>query len=371
MDRREFNRKVALMSSAAAVWPALGAQDKAPIPQQVKDLYARALVLDCNSMPVEDGSIPLSQPVLDMVRNSGIAVVKWSLGGINADFAGATSEIAYVQQLIELHPAYFLQVRVAGDMERARRERKMGIIFSFESAEMLNGKVENIELFRRLGVRVMQLSYNRKSAFGSGVMEPGGGGLSPLGREAVRMMNSVGVALDLSHANPQTTSEAMSASSRPVLMTHAGCVSVHPHPRNKTDDQLRALAAKGGVFGIYDLPYLAAPPKQPDVEDYMAHVVHALKVAGEDHVGIGSDVPVTPFDTSPKAMVEFRKSVEDRQKSGLSAPEEGRPTYVAGLNTPRKIEVIAEQLLKRGYSSRAAEKVVGGNFARVLAEIWQ
>jgi membrane dipeptidase len=306
-----------------------------------------------------------------MIRNSGVTVVKWTLGGINADFAGAAAEIAFVQQMIELHPTYFLQVRVSADMERARREAKMGIIFSFESAEMLNGKAENIELFRRLGVRVMQLSYNRKSPFGAGVMEPDGGGLTPLGHEAVQKMNSIGVALDISHANRQTTSEAMAASIRPVLMTHAGCASVHPHPRNKTDDQLRALAAKGGVIGIYDLPYLAAPPKQPDIDDYMAHMIHALKMVGEDHVGVGSDVSVAPFDTSAKAMVEFRKSVEERQKAGLSAPEEGRPTYVVGLNTPGKIEVIAEQLLKRGYLARVAEKVIGGNFARVLTEIWK
>jgi membrane dipeptidase len=100
-------------------------------------------------------------------------------------------------------------------------------------------------------------------------------------------------------------------------------------------------------------------------------MIHALKMVGEDHVGVGSDVSVAPFDTSAKAMVEFRKSVEERQKAGLSAPEEGRPTYVVGLNTPGKIEVIAEQLLKRGYPARVAEKVIGGNFARVLTEIWK
>jgi membrane dipeptidase len=145
---------------------------------------------------------------------------------------------------------------------------------------------------------------------------------------------------------------------------------VHPHPRNKTDDQLRALADKGGVVGIYDLPYLAASPKQPTVDDYVAHMEHALKVAGEEHVGVGSDVPINPFDTSPKGMAEFNKSEEERQKSGLAAPEEDRPTYVIGLNIPRKLEVITDQLLKRGYPPRVAEKVVGANFARVFNDLW-
>jgi len=216
----------------------------------------------------------------------------------------------------------------------------------------------------------MQLSYNRKSPFAAGVMEPTGGGLTALGQEAVKQMNVLGVAIDVSHANPQTTSDAIAASSKPVIITHAGCVAIHAHPRNKTDEQLRVLAAKGGVVGIYDLPYLTASPKQPTVDDYMAHMEHALKVAGEEHVGIGSDVGIDPFDTSPKGMAEFNKFEEERQKSGVAAPEEDRPTYVVGLNLPRKIEVIADQLLKRGYSIGATEKVIGGNFARVFSEIW-
>jgi membrane dipeptidase len=341
------------------------------VSRSAAELYRRALVLDCNSGPPwEGGHLPLPQSDLDMVRDSGVDVAKWSIGGINADFVETIKDIAYIQQMIEVHPSYFMQVRLPSDMERAKRERKMGIIFSFESVEMLEGKLERIELFRNLGVRVMQLSYNRKSPFGAGVMEPNGEGLTPLGHEAVKTMNARGVIVDLSHANSQTTADAMAASSRPVIMSHAGCAAVHPHPRNKPDDQLRALADKGGVIGIYDLPYLTASPKQPTLDDYMAHMEHALKVVGEDHVGVGSDVPINPFDTSPKGMAEFNKSEEERQKSGLAAPEEDRPVYVAGLNLPRKIQIIAEELMKRGHPAGAIEKVIGGNFARVFNEVW-
>jgi membrane dipeptidase len=341
------------------------------ISAEAAELYRRALVLDCNSGPAgTTGDLPIAQSALDMNRGCGVSVIKLSMGGINADLLATVGETAYFQRMIEVHPAYFLQVRVSADMERAKREGKLGIIFSFESSDMLEGNVERIELFRDLGVRVMQLSYNRKSPFAAGVMEPNGGGLTPLGKDAVKRMNDVGVAIDLSHANPQTTTEAIAASSKPVIMTHAGCVAIHAHPRNKTDEQLRALATKGGVVGIYDLPYLTASPKQPTVDDYMAHMEHALKVVGEEHVGVGSDVGISPFDTSPKGMAEFNKFEEQRQKSGLAAPEEDRPTYVVGLNLPRKIEVIADQLLKRGYPARTAEKVIGANFVRVFSEIW-
>jgi membrane dipeptidase len=304
------------------------------------------------------------------VRESGINVVKWTLGGINADFAETVNQIAGVDQMIEVHPSYFMQVRVPPDLERAKREGKMGLILSFESVEMLEGKLERLDLFRNLGVRVMQLSYNRKSPFAAGVMEPAGGGLTSLGKEAVKKMNAVGITIDLSHANASTTTDALAASSKPVIMSHAGCAAIHSHPRNKTDDQLRALADKSGVLGVYDLPYLAASPKQPTIDDYMAHMEHALKVMGEDHVGIGSDVGITPFDSSPKGIAEFKKDVEERQKSGVAAPEEDRPTYVVGLNVPRRLEVIADHLLKRGYSVAVTEKVLGKNFARVLNQTW-
>jgi membrane dipeptidase len=339
--------------------------------EQAAELYNRALILDCNSgPPFQGGSLPLPQSDLDIVRESGINVVKWTLGGINADFAEAVKEIALVNQMIEAHPSSFTQVRVPADLERAKREAKMGLVLSFESVEMLEGKLERLDLFRNFGVRVMQLSYNRRSPFGAGVMEPKAGGLTPLGKEAVKKMNGVGITIDLSHANASTTADVLATSSKPLIMSHAGCAAIHPHPRNKTDDQLRALADKGGVLGIYDLPYLAASPKQPTIDDYMAHMEHALKVMGQDHVGIGSDVGIAPFDTSPKGMAEFKKEVEERQKSGLAAPEEDRPPYVIGLNNPRKLESLADQLLKRGYSVPIVEKILGGNFVRVLTQTW-
>ncbi len=374
MNRREFSSLVAgsalatLLRSIAVAQPS--GQDAAVSPA-ANALYRRALVLDCNSGPPGDPTkLPLPQADLDMARNCGINVIKLSLGGLNENFEATVQETALMLRVYEVHPSYFMQVRAPADMERVKREGKLGIILSFESADMFEGKIERIELFRNLGVRVMQLSYNRKSPFGAGVMEPNGGGLTALGHDAVGKMNALGVALDLSHANPQTTADAITVSTKPVIMTHAGCTAVHPHPRNKTDEQLRALAAKGGVVGIYDLPYLAASPKQPTVDDYMAHMEHALKIMGEEHVGIGSDVGIEPFDTSPKGMAEFNKFEEERQKSGLAAPEEDRPTYVVGLNTPRRIEVIADQLLKRGYPASTAEKVIGANFARVFGEIW-
>jgi len=376
VNRREFHQSLAGAAVAAAVSslaraqaPPAHAAPAASVPANTRSLYHSALILDCNSSPPE-GRLPLPQADLEAVRGSGIDVIKYSLGGINEDFAATIAEIAHVQRLIEMYPGYFTQVRVAGDFARAKAEGKLGIILSFESTEMLQGRLESLELFRDLGVRVMQLSYNRKSPFAAGVMEPEGGGLTPLGRQAVAEMNRLGIAIDLSHANPATTAEVLDLAGKPPVMTHAGCAAIHSHPRNKTDEQLKALADRGGVVGIYDLPYLTASPKQPTVEDYLEHLEHALKVAGENHVGIGSDADILPMDVSEKGMAEIRKVLEQRRAAGLAAPEEDRPPYVVGLNTPRRIELIADGLLKRGYPAGVVEKVVGANFARVFADIW-
>ena len=372
MNRREFSHTLASAWAAIALSPAARPAPSAvaEVSPRARALYRRALILDCNSGPPGGDLLPLPQADLDLVRGSGINVIKLTLGGIDSDFARTVAELAQVQQLCEIHSGYFMQVRVAGDFARAKREDRLGIILSFESAEMLGGRLETLEVFRDLGVRVMQLSYNRRSPFAAGVMEPDAGGLTPLGRDAVRLMNRLGIAVDLSHANAQTTTDVLELSTKPPLMTHAGCAAIHAHPRNKSDQQLRALAARGGVVGIYDLPYLTASPRQPTLDDYLAHLEHALEVAGEDHVGIGSDVGIEPFDTSAEGMAAYDRALEKRRKSGLSAPEEDRPTYVLGLNTPHRIEIIADRLLARGRSEAVTEKVVGANFARVLTEIW-
>jgi len=344
--------------------------DYVPVSPQAHALYQRAIVFDANSGPPGQDTFPLPEAMLALSRDSGVTATKTTLGGINSNFQDTVDEIAWYQRAIETHPDVFMQVRVASDFAKAKREKKLGILLSFESADMFEGKLDRILIFRNLGVRVMQLSYNKHTAWASGVMENPPTGLTEEGRKAVAKMNEVGVAIDISHASPPSYADTLAASTKPVLVTHTGCMAVHRHPRNKTDAQLRAAAEKGGVIGIYDLPYLTPSPKQPTLDDYMAHMIHALKICGEDHVGIGSDSGLIPWDTSPQGAEDFRKMEEARQKAGLAAPEEDRPMYVIGLNHNRRPETICDALLKRGYSERVAEKVIGANFVRALTEIW-
>lgn len=370
MDRREF----ALAAGAAAVAalaPAARATDDG-ISAAARSLWRRATVLDCNLGPqISADTFPMGQADLDVVRASGVSAIKNSIGGFNASFEDTIGELSFYQRMIEAHPDVFMQIRTAADFATAKRTNKLGIIFGFEGATALGEKLDNITIFRYLGVRVMQLSYNLTSPFGAGVLAPADATLTDLGRQAVARMNEIGVALDLSHANPATTAAAMAASTKPVIMSHGGCMAVHDNPRNKTDAQLRALADKGGVFGVFDLFYLAPAGVQPTLEIYMRHMTHALDVMGEDHVGFGSDTSFGVTANTEADRAEWAAETERRRAAGVAAPEEdGRLPFVEGLNRPDRALVIADALMKRGYPARVAEKVIGGNFVRVFGEIW-
>ena len=331
------------------------------------DLYRNAFVLDCNALEsigfqFDDASR------FEALAGSGVTALKTTLGGASGTFEEAVADIAAAQALIEAHPESFIKVREHADLERAKAENKLAVIFSFEAASMLEDRLERIDLFRKLGVLVIQLSYNHDTPLGHGCLDGETGGLTELGRQAVARMDELGVALDLSHSNTRTTAEAIALSRRPPLITHAGCRAVFMHPRNKRDEEMKALADRGGVMGIYMLPFLTPENRQPMLADYMQHLIHALKVCGEDHVGIGTDTAFFTVDsTELKAMAE---EAQTRRKQGVGAPGENRPPYIPDINTPRKLERVTDALLKHGYSARVAEKVLGLNFSRALKAIW-
>jgi membrane dipeptidase len=370
-SRRKFIVLSGTAAIAASLNPRLRAASNLASGGDAEALYRTAFVLDCNALAsigqeISDNDEGAAD--LQTLHTSGVSAIKCTLGGYDADFEHTVADIAAAQSLIERHPEIFIKVSRFEDLDRAKRERKVALIFSFEGAAMLEDKLDRIELFRRLDVRVMQLAYNHKSPFGYGCLEGEDGGVTDLGHQAIAKMNALGIALDLSHSNTRTTTEGIGACARPPLITHAGCRAVYAHPRNKEDRDMRALADKGGVMGIYMLPYLTEPARQPMLEDYMRHMTHALDVCGEEHVGIGTDVPF--FVVTDDDLKEMAKDVQQRQAAGVSAPGENRPTYIPDLNTPRKLEKVTEALLQRGYSARVAEKVLGLNFRRAFKEIW-
>ncbi len=311
----------------------------------------------------------LDPATVRMIRAAGLTAAKLTLGGPGtSDFAATMEEIGWIDKAILLNPTVYRRVRSARDLKPDPGGR-LGIIYSFEAGEMLEGKIENIDAFRARGVRVMGLSYNLPTPFASGVMAKQSTGLTELGRMAIARMNAVGVTLDVSHSDERSSLAAVASSRMPALITHAGCAAIRPHPRNKSDVLLRALSDRGGVVGIYELSYLTER-RQPTIETYMAHLTHALNVCGEDHVGIGSDTAITPFDTSPESLREWAKQIAERKAKGVAAPGEGPPPFVVGLNRADRFNLLNTELRKRRLSGRIVDKILGGNFRRVFGETW-
>lgn len=364
MNRRDM---IKTMGFAAM---SLGMPELAWAAAKSDPFYRNALVIDGNMVGPIDPDEHVDAKTAAQVRSSGITAYKQTLGGAGTMSKAETdAQVTETEAAIAKNGDLFMKIASVADFAAAKKSGKVGVIFSFEAGEMLEGTIDTIDHFRAAGVLVMGLSYNKTTPFASGVMVPQSTGLTDLGRQAVERMNALGVTLDVSHSDEQSSLGALQASTKPVLITHAGCTAIHPHPRNKSDVLLRAIADKGGVVGIYELSYLVGAG-QPKLADYLSHLTHALKICGEDHVGIGTDGLLTPFDTSPESMKEWNKSIKARKDAGVAAPGEGPPPFVVGLNRPDRCAVIAGALRKQGYGDRTIEKVLGSNFQRVFSETW-
>jgi membrane dipeptidase len=321
-----------------------------------------------------DEGAPLSAAAVADVRASGLTCVNLTVGPVgsrpeHAAFEGLVRDIARWQREIDAHQDALLQVRATKDIAVAKASGRLGLVFGLQDGVAFHLDLSVLDALRGLGVLIVQPTYNLRNLLGDGCLEPADAGLSRLGRAAVERMNALGILVDLSHCGRRTTRDAIAVSSRPVAFTHTGCAALHDHPRNKTDEELRALADKGGVAGIYVMPYLR-PKGQPTAADVVRHLEHAIEVAGEDHVGIGTDGSLSAVELSPGFVKVFEAQTAARKKSGIGAPGEDPDAYLfaAELNTPRRFETLAGLLSRRGHSGPRIEKLLGGNFARLFAE---
>jgi len=378
LNRREFQVNFLKLSAAACIAPRLFASPRATVSPDnteryknelyVNELYKNAIVIDSLCAPFLDLETLPSPELVTLVRQSGITAVNCTLS--DRDFEGTVKNIAWLEGLVEKYPDAFAIVRKHSDIARAKQNNKVGVIPGFQYTSFLEDDPERIQTFRNFGVRIMQITYNNRSAFGDGCLEPGNAGLSKAGIAAIKKMNEIGVAVDLSHSGYRTTSEAIATSSKPVLISHSGCAAIYSHPRNKPDEILRSLADRGGYFGVYLMPYLVASPTVPTREHVLDHLLHAINVCGADHVGIGSDGSIQKVVLTPAQKADFEADIARRKKLGIGAPGEDRYPYVPDLNGPDHMEIIAEELAQRGQPSTVIEKVLGANFQRVLSEIW-
>ncbi len=376
-DRRAFIAMAAAGSATAAA-PALAA------PRRPDMLIVNALggLIDPNRWREDDtgtgvGGTPrdrLSKRVIDDARASGMDAVNVTLGyvaGKMDPFEYTVSEIGIWDHRLRQHPHDLTKVLTAADIFRARKERRIGIIYGFQNTSMLENKVERVDTFADLGVRIFQLTYNPANQVGDGAMAPQNRGLTPFGRQVVERLNAARMMVDLSHSGERTCLEAARLSKQPISINHTGCRAITNLPRNKTDEELRLVASRGGFVGIYFMPFLD-PRSVASAEDVVAHIEHAVNVCGEDHVGLGTDGGTTAVDDMGAYRQRIRKQIEDRRKAGIGAAGENPDTlpFVADLQGPSQFYDLADRLRKRGHKAARIEKILGLNFVAFAREVW-
>ena len=305
---------------------------------------------------------------------SGLCAFNQTIGyvfGPDEPFEASVRDIGVWDQLIRNRPHDLLKVYNGGDIRQARASGRVGVILGFQNGAMMGNDAGRAALFGNLGVKVIQLTYNGRNQLGDGSMVAENRGLSEFGREVVHELNRAGVMVDLSHSGLQTCIDAAAASAQPIIISHTGCRAIADLPRNKSDRELRLVAEKGGVVGIYFMPFLAIE-RQPTADDLIAHIEHALQVCGEDHVSIGTDGSVPRVDDMQRYYAELEKEVEMRRSTGIGATGERADIvpFLPDLQGPEKFRRLAELLQKRGYKADAIDKLLGGNFLRLADTVW-
>lgn len=298
-------------------------------------------------------------------RDSGINVFHTAVGIGGPDaydsalkfFAGWNAFIAGCDERL-------LRVDGAADFARVKGSGKIGIILGLQDAEHFR-RPDDVNYFHGLGQRVAQLTYNARNLIGNGSTERHDEGLSDFGVAIVQRMNAVGMAVDVSHCGDRTTLDAFDVSKRPVLVTHSNCrVLAGGHPRDKSDEAIRAVGKAGSVMGITGVRMFVRDREPTTIEHVLDHFDHVAKLIGPEHLGVGSDIDLYGYDAMPP---ELNKQLRASYKGSYGFREK---IDVEGLNHPRRMYDLTEGLIRRRYSDADIEGILGGNFRRVLSQVW-
>jgi membrane dipeptidase len=349
-----------------------------PVHAAGSDVYRDAIVIDgLGSLGNSTTRGPLTDKHVQDVRDSGITCVHLTMRPVgtappDTAFTQAVLAIGEMEWEIDAHPDALARVRSAADIRAAKQRGRTGLIYGFQDGVSFETDLNRLDELYRLGIRIVQPTYNRRNLLGDGCLEPANAGLSNAGVEAIERMNALGILVDLSHCGRQTAADAIRHSKKPVAFTHTGCFALAGHPRNRTDEELRAVADNGGVSGIYFMPYLSKG-KQPTSADVVRHLEHMIDVAGEDHVSIGTDGGVSAEIVDREFKENFARFTRERREAGIAAPDETEEGYLfaSDLNAPRRLAILADILSARGHAGARIEKILGTNLLRVFADTWR
>jgi membrane dipeptidase len=340
--------------------------------------FDRAIVIDAlgglNDPYGVEGVSRMSDRAFAETMATGVTVLRdtvFPVGNTADPWGDYQKAIGDFRQYFAANPDRLLQVRSAADILKAKREKKFGVVVGTQDSCMIGPELDRLAQLKKDGVMTVQLTYNNGNLAGDGALEPRDGGLSRLGRKTIERIEAEKLLLDLSHGGARTMAEAAAQAKRPLVISHTGARVLTEHPRNTADETIKAVADKGGVTGVYFMPFLATDMK-PSGEQLIAHIEHVQRVAGEDGVGIGTDNGVMPIVLDDKSRKAMDAWTEQRIKQGIASPGEavGVYTLVAAYNSIDRYRRLAGDLAKRGWTQTRLEKLFGGNFLRVYKDAW-
>lgn len=309
----------------------------------------------------EDG-FAVSDEQLELVLASGVDVFHPAVG-VGGDQAMAF--IARMNALVAERPEHIARIDSIADLDTLEKGRRVGIILGVQNSDHFTSPAD-VDRYYHLGQRISQLTYNRQNLLGSGSTDRVDGGISSLGVAVVERMNTLGMAVDVSHCGDRTTLDAFEVSSAPVLITHSNVRKLAGgHIRCKPDEAIQAMARSGGVMGITAVRQFVSDREPTTIEHYLDHIRYVVDLVGVEHVGIGSDQDMHGYDDMPE-------QAQRALKAGYSSSYAFRDKLdVEDYVHPRRTFDLVEGLIRRGFSDDDIRLVLGGNFHRVLGEIWK
>jgi membrane dipeptidase len=284
----------------------------------------------------------------------------WRWDDVVTDLGMRQADIAHQSDVVVVH-------RVA-DIERCHREGTVGIVFGLEAATPIENEIDRLDVLYGLGLRQIGIAYSDSNALGSGLSEPVDGGLTAFGHRAVRRMDQLGLAIDISHSSDRTSLDTCRASSNPVFLTHGGARAVWDIARMKPDDVLRAVADTGGVIGMSAAPHTTLSAAHPlhSIDSVMDHFQYCIDLVGIEHVAFGPD---TLYGDHVQLHTVFAHLLN--LGTGAGAPPHEKVAYVDGLENPTEnFANICGWLVAHGFSDDDIRAVVGGNIVRALRQVW-
>lgn len=316
---------------------------------------------------IHTGYEGLSQSGLDAVFDAlldGIAIITskmgWKWTDVIHDLGMRLSDIA--------HQDFVVHATTVDDIRQAKANGQLAWIANLESSTPIENEIERLEVLYGLGIRCMGIVYSEANSLGSGLREPTDGGLSVFGRQCVKRMNKIGMAIDVSHAGDQTALDTIEVSDKPVFITHAGARALWPSRRLKPDEVIEACADKGGVIGIEAAPHTTLTKEHPEhsIESYMQHFEYCVDLVGVDHAAFGPDTLFGDHVGLHHAFAEHLSIAQSHKAVDYEEVE-----YVKGIENPAEaFPNIVRWLVKHGYSDGDIKKAIGGNTMRVLEEVW-